>query len=197
METELKNRYFFVRHGQNTHQAEYPGIIYLWPDRNPPYALSELGKEQVKAAGEELKNEKIDAIFSSDIFRCRETAKMIAEMIGYDKEKIVYDTRLRDLNWGDFGGKTKEEYRDFYDNDKMNCFEKPAPNGESWNQCRERMVNLLKEIEEGFQGKNVLIVSHGDPLLLLEAYIKNIDNRTMVDKRKETMLNPGEVREIK
>ena len=196
METELKNRYFFVRHGQNTHQAEHPGIIYLWPDGNPPYALSELGKEQVRTAGEELKKEKIDAIFSSDIFRCRETAKMIAEMIGYDKEKIVYDTRLRDLNWGDFGGKTKEEYLDFYNNDKMNAFEKPTPNGESWNECQERMAKVFNEINENFENKNILIVSHGDPMWLLIGYIKNMSNEELLNRRSEIMPSTGEVREI-
>lgn len=197
METELKNRYFFVRHGQNTHQAEHPGIIYLWPDGNPPYALSELGKEQVRKAGEELKDKEIDAIFSSDIFRCRETAKMIAEMIGYDKEKIVYDTRLRDLNWGDFGGKTKEEYWNFFDNDKMSGFEKSVPNGESWSECRERMIKVFNEINENFENKNILIVSHGDSMWLLIGYIKNMSNEELLSRRSEIMPSTGEIKEIR
>ncbi|MDD4531442.1 MAG: histidine phosphatase family protein [Candidatus Pacebacteria bacterium] len=197
METELKNRYFFVRHGQNVHQAEHPGIIYLWPDGNPPYALSELGKEQTEIAGNELKKEKIDIIFSSDIFRCRETAKIIADIIGYDREKIIYDTRLRDLNWGDFGGKTKEEYLNYYDNDKINAFDKPAPNGESWNQCKERMVNVFNEINERFENKNIVIVSHGDPMWLLIGHIKDIKNEELLRRRSEIMPSTGEVREIK
>jgi len=197
METELKNRYFFVRHGQNVHQAEHPGIVYLWPDGNPPYKLSELGKEQAEIAGTELKNEKIDLIFSSDIFRCRETAKIIADIIGYDKEKIIYDTRLRDLNWGDFGGKTKEEYWNYYDNDKENAFDKPAPNGESWNQCRQRMVTVFNEINERFENKNIAIVSHGEPMWLLIGYIKEIGDEELLRRRSEIMPSTGEVREIK
>ncbi|MFA5086037.1 MAG: histidine phosphatase family protein [Candidatus Paceibacterota bacterium] len=197
METELKNRYFFVRHGQNVHQAEHPGIIYLWPDGNPPYKLSELGKEQAEKAGNELKNEKIDIIFSSDIFRCRETAKIIADIIGYDKEKIIYDTRLRDLNWGDFGGKTKEEYWNYYENDKESAFDKPAPNGESWNQCRQRMVNVFNEINGNFENKNIVIISHGEPIWLLIGYIKDIKDEELLSKRSEIMPSTGEIREIK
>jgi broad specificity phosphatase PhoE len=122
-----------------------------------------------------LKKDKIDCLFSSDILRCRETAKIIAETIIYDTDKIIYDVRLRDLNWGEFGGKTREEYWNFYNNDHMKAFDIPAPGGESWNQCRERAVRLLNEMEEEFQDKNILIVSHGDCLWLLEGYIKDID----------------------
>jgi len=200
MKPNLRNRYFFVRHGQNIHQAEHPGIIYYWPDDNPPYYLTEKGKEEAKMAGEALKQDKIDCLFSSDILRCRETAKIVAETIGHDKEKIIYDTRLRDLNWGAFGGKTREEYWNFYNNDHMKAFEIPAPNGESWSQCKERAVKLLNEIEEEFENKNILIISHGDVLWLLEGHMKDIDNETLLKRRKEPgkemFLKTGEVRKI-
>lgn len=196
METNLKNRYFFLRHGQNIHQAEHPGIIYFWPDDNPPYCLTEQGKEESKKAGELLKKDKIDHLFSSDILRCRETSKIVAEIINYDTDKIIYDTRLRDLNWGAFGGKTKEEYWNFYNNDRMKAFDIAIPNGESWNQCKERVVSFFNEIEEQFQDKNILLVSHGDTLWLLEGYIKGIDNQTLLEKRPEIILKTGEVKEI-
>jgi broad specificity phosphatase PhoE len=196
MKSNLKNRYFFLRHGQNIHQAENKGIIYHWPDGNPPYCLTEQGKEEAKLAGEALKKDKIDCLFSSDILRCRETAKIVAEIINYDIDKIIYDTRLRDLNWGAFGGKTKEEYWNFYNNERIKAFDIAIPNGESWNQCKDRMIKLFNEIEEEFQNKNILIVSHGDPLWLLEGYIKGIDNQTLLEKRKEILPNTGEVKEI-
>ena len=193
---KFKNKYFFLRHGQNNHQAEYPGIVYHWPDGNPPYYLTEKGKEEARLAGETLKQDRINVVFSSDIFRCRETAKIVAEIIGYDKEKIIYDTRLRDLNWGAFGGKTKEEYWSFYADDQMKAFEVPAPNGESWNQCKQRVAKLFNEIEEEFENQNILIVAHGDTLWLLEGHIKGMDNQTLLEKRKEIILQTGEVKEI-
>jgi broad specificity phosphatase PhoE len=196
METNLKNRYFLVRHGQNIHQAQHPGIIYHWPDGNPPYSLTEQGKEEARKAGKLLKDKKIDVIFSSDILRCTETAKIIAKEIEYDIDKIIYDTRLRDLNWGDFGGKTKEEYWTFYGNDRMNAFEKPVPGGESWNECRERVIKFFNETEGSFQNNNILLVSHGDPLWLLEGYIRNMDNQALLGKRSEIILKTGEVKEI-
>lgn len=185
----MKNRYFFLRHGENIHQREKQGIVYCWPDDNPPCALIEEGREQAKKAGETLKNKQIDLVFCSDILRCKETA----ELAGF---KPIYDERLRDLNWGIFGGKTKEEYWNFYNNDRMKAFETPTPNGESWNQCKERAKDFLNEIENKYQNKNILIISHGDPMWLLEGYIKNIDNETLLNKRQEMMLKYGEVREI-
>jgi len=196
METNLKNRYFFLRHGSNIHQTEKKDIVYCWPDDNPPCCLIKEGKEEAIKAGEILKNKQIDHVFCSDILRCQETAKIALEITGFDQNKIIYDKRLRDLNWGVFGGKTKEEYWNFYNNDRMKVFETPTPNGESWNQCKQRIVGFFNEIENKFQNKNILIVSHGEPLWLLEGYIKNIDNETLLNKRKEMMLKYGEVREI-
>ena len=195
-DSQFKNKYFFLRHGQNVHQAEYPDIIYLWPDGNPPYSLTELGKEQAQQAGEKLKKDGINRIFSSDILRCRETAKIVAGVIGYNINDIIYDTRLRDLNWGDFGGKTKEEYWAFYGDDHMKAFDLPAPGGESWNQCRERAVKLLQEIEEEFSGECILIVSHGDLLWLLEGYMRGRDDRTLLEERGKIYPGTGEVKEI-
>jgi len=196
MEINLKNRYFFLRHGKNIHQTELKDIAYHWPDDNPPCSLIEEGREGVKETAKLLKDKQIDLVFCSDILRCRETAKIVAEVIGFDENKIIYDTRLRDWNWGDFGGKPKVEFWNFYNNDKMKAFDIPTPNGESWNQCKERLIKFLNEIESNFENKNILLVSHGDPLWLLEGYIKNIDNKTNLENRKETMLKTGEVREI-
>lgn len=191
-----KNKYFFVRHGQNTHQAKYPDIVYFWPDGNPPYQLTEQGKEEAEKAGDLIKK-KIDVVFSSDILRCRETAKIVAQAIGSDVSDIIYDTRLRDWNWGDFGGKSKNELWGFYNNDKIKAFDIPIPGGESLNQLQERLLNLLSEIEEEFENKNILIVSHGDPLWLLQGYMKGIDDKKeLLEKRTELMLKTGEVREI-
>jgi len=196
MKLALKNKYFFLRHGKNIHQTEKKGIVYYWPDDNPPCSLIEEGIEEVKRSGEILKDKGIDQIFCSDILRTRQTAKIVSDIIGFDSEKIIYDTRLRDLNWGDFGGKKKDDLWAFYDNEKMRAFEGSLPNGESWNQCRERMVNVLNEIENNYQNKNILIVSHGDALWLLEGYIKGTDDQTLLDNRARTMIQTGELREI-
>jgi len=197
MKLILKNRYFLLRHGKTIHQAEKKDIIYNYPDDNPACVLLEQGIKEVQLAGEILKGKNIDLIFSSNILRTRQTVKIVAELINYDLEKIVYDKRLRDINWGIFGGKFKEKAWAYYNNDMMKKFEQGVPQGESWNQCKERMVEVLEEIEDNFENKNVLIVSHGDPLWLLEGYMRGKNNEELIlEENKKESIKTGEIREI-
>lgn len=192
----LRNKYFLLRHGKNIHQTEKKNVTYCYPDDNPPCALIEEGVEEAKKAGEILKEKNIDLIFASDILRVKQTVEIVAKIMGFDLSKVTYDTRLRDLNWGDFGGKNKSEALAFF-KDPLERFEKAPPNGENWNQCLERMVNVLNEIEDNFQGENVLIVSHGDPLWLLEGYVKDLSEEDLASQReREGTLRTGEIREL-
>ena len=193
---KLKNKYILLRHSKNIHQTKLKDIIYYFPDDNPPCQLIEEGVEEAKRAGEKIKEKNIDYIYCSDILRARQTAKIVADIIGFDSEKIIYDTRLRDINWGIFCGKHKDEAWAYYNYDKMRKFNEPTPEGETWNDCRKRMIDLLQEIERNNENKNILIISHGDPLWLLEGYIKGISDEELVEKRAEIMIQTGEVKEI-
>ena len=193
---KLKNKYILLRHGKNIHQTKLKDIIYHFPDDNPPCQLIEEGIEEAKRASEKIKEKNIDYIYCSDILRARQTAKIVADVIGFDSEKIIYDTRLRDINWGIFGGKHKDEAWAFYGGDKMKKFDVPTPQGETWNDCKKRMIDILQEIERNNENKNILIISHGDPLWLLEGYIKGISDEELVEKRAEIMIQTGEIREI-
>ena len=190
----LKNKYFFLRHGQNIHQTEKKGILYHWPDDTPPCALTEEGIKEAERAGDILKDKNIDHIYSSDILRARETANIVANKIGYNPEEITYETRFRDVNWGIYGGKTDQEGWDAYDNDSLKRYEVAPPEGESWKHCQERMVEGLKAIEDRFGGKNILIVSHNDPLWLLEEYIKGTTDYNRASA--EEYIGTGEIKEI-
>lgn len=197
MRLVLKNKYFLLRHGETIHQAEKKNIIYFYPDDDPPCSLLDEGIKEAQIAGEALKRKNIDLIFSSDILRTRQTAEIVAELINYDLEKIVYDTRLRDVNWGIFGGKSKEESWAYYNNDMIKKFELGVPQGESWNQCKARMVEVLEEIENNFVNKNILIVSHGDPLWLLGGYIRGKSNEELIlEMSRKKDIRTGEIREI-
>jgi broad specificity phosphatase PhoE len=125
----------------------------------------------------------------------RDTAEIVADVIGFLKDKIVFDERLRDVNWGIFGGKTKAEAWEFYNGEAMKKFEEPVPEGESWNECKDRVVSVLDELEQKFENKNILIVSHGDPLWLLESYVMGLGKEETL-KNRERIITTGEVREL-
>lgn len=165
-------------------------MVYPWSEM-PPILLTNKGKEEVRVAAQKLKKKKIDIIFSSDAPRTRQTAEIVGKEIGND---IILDSRLRDTNFGVFGGKKKEEYNDFF-SEKKEKFIKRPPKGENWNDVEKRVKDFLNEIEEKYKNKNILVVSHGDTLWLMEGLLNNIKDREALFKK--TMLRTGEIKEIK
>jgi broad specificity phosphatase PhoE len=188
----MKNRYFLLRHGQNFYQSEFPNIVYPWPE---PFliVLTKKGKEEVIIAAKKLKNKKIDIIFSSDASRTRQTAQIVGNEIGSD---IILDSRLRDTNFGVFGDKRKQDYRKFFSGIKERFVKRP-PGGENWNDVGKRVKNFLDEIEKKYKNKNILIVSHGDPLWLLEGIFNNTGKEELLNNRVKRALKTGQIREIK
>jgi len=187
---KLKNKYFILRHGQNIHQTKKRGIIYGWPDDNPPCGLTKTGKKQIKKIAKVLKNKKIDLIFSSDTLRTRQTAEIVAKKLGL---KVNYDKRLRDINWGIYQGKSIIKAWAYYKNPKLR-FKKAPPRGESWQDLKKRVTDFLKEIEKKFKGKNILIVSHGDPLWLLNGLFKGLSkNQLLFQKLRQKTIKTGEL----
>jgi broad specificity phosphatase PhoE len=186
----MENRYFLLRHGQNFYQSELPDIVYPWPEPFP-ILLTDKGKGEIRVSAKRLKKKKIDIIFSSDAARARQSAEIVGKEIGSD---IILDSRLRDTNFGIFGKKKKEEYNNFF-SEKKEKFIKRPPEGENWDDVGERVKEFLNETEEKYKNKNILIVSHGDPLWLLEGLLRNIKDKEELLGLK--MQETGEIREIK
>jgi broad specificity phosphatase PhoE len=190
-----KNKYFLLRHGQNIHQTEKRNIVYCYPDDNPPCTLIEEGVEEAKKAGELLLNKEIDLIVCSDTLRTKQTAEIVAKIIGHEIKDIVFEERLRDKNWGIFGGGSKSSVWDYYKNDKLKAFDIAPEGGETWNDCQKRIVDVFNELEEKHFGKNILIVSHSNPLWLLEVHLNGLTNQEMLEGYKD-IIKTGEVREL-
>lgn len=187
------NAYFFLRHGDTIRTAKGKEIIYS-REEDASLGLTDQGKNRVKSLASRIKNYKIDVIISSDYFRARETAEITAQALGL---KIKFDKKLRDVDLGEFRGKPKEElYRAFPDMRKR--FYKKPRRGEDWLHCRKRMLKFIKETEKKYKSKNILVVSHGDPLWLLEGALKGrLQEELVEEKLKEKTIRPGELREVK
>ena len=57
------------------------------------------------------------------------------------------------------------------------------------------MLKTIESIEKKYQNKNILIVSHGDPLWLLEGLMKGLNNEEMLGSRKK-MIKKGELKKL-
>jgi len=189
---ELKNKYILLRHGRNIHQTLLKDYCYNWPDDNPPCKLDEVGIKQALLAGQELLKKNVDLIFSSDILRTKQTAEIVSGILG--KEINGFDERLRDLNWGILMGGLKTKARAFYD-DKDRLKDRPQ-DGENWADIQKRMSEVVIDLEGKYTGKNILIISHADPILVLEGWIKDWDSEKMLYEKKNNLINTGEFKEI-
>lgn len=164
---EVNNKYFLLRHGQTIFQKEKRNLIYSKED----YFFVEItdeGREKIKKQAEILKTKNIDLIFCSTLLRAKQTAKIVSEVLGKD---VIYDERLVDMKMGEFFGKPCSMYDQFFLEKKLGMKERPE-GGENWNDILDRVLSLLKDIEKENTGKNILIISHGEPLWLLAAYIR-------------------------
>ncbi|MCK4781551.1 class I tRNA ligase family protein [Candidatus Parcubacteria bacterium] len=189
------NKYFTLRHGLA--QQNVKGIISITPNNN--YHLTKIGEIQIKKAAREikklLKTQKLDLIFASDFLRTKETAEIIAKET---MAKIKFDKRLWDINLGVWDGKSVLRFKaEFLKSNKKLFYEAPEK-GETWVNCRKRMIDFIQDVEKKYKNKNILIVSHGDPLWLLGGAMQGLENEEMFGflDRKKGGVKPGELQEI-
>lgn len=187
---KLNNRYFILRHGQATHNVErwFAG----WPENPKVSHLTPKGIKQIKKDGQFFKKIGLDLIFSSDLKRNRETAKIISQIT---KAPVIYRKEFRELNVGIFRGQLLSNYRKYFHN-HIDRFTKRPPKGENLNECKKRMLKTFREINKKYKNRNILIVGHGDPLWLLEGAIKNKTPMQMAMARNHHLW-PGDYRELK
>jgi isoleucyl-tRNA synthetase len=178
-----KNKLFLMRHGQANNNVEKILMAHPKPGENP---LTKEGKEQVKKIAGNLKDEKIEIIFSSPIQRTRETAEIIAEEIG---AKVIPDERLREVELGSYEGKTWKEFLDLYPQE-LNPGSTDKNGIEGLDEMRSRLNLFLNEINEKYQGKNIVVVSHGGTIKALQGMLRNMDARETLNI---PMLRNGEI----
>lgn len=129
--------------------------------------LSDVGRAQAEALARRLANETFSALYSSDLSRARETARVIAR---HSRRELRLDPRLRERAFGVFEGLTADEIRARYP-EEYACFasrdpDYEVPGGESARGFARRCLACLGEIAERHEGGEILVVTHG---LVLDA----------------------------
>jgi broad specificity phosphatase PhoE len=129
-----------ARHGETDWNAD--GRLQGQTDR----PLSDFRRRQARQLGEDLVDEKLEAIYTSDLARARETAQIVGERLGLP---VVLDTDLREKDWGTWEGLTAVE------RDRVEFV------GESTEAHQERTLRALRRISERRPGGRILVVTHG------------------------------------
>ncbi len=190
------NKYVGLRHGEAEHN-----ILGIWSSGNRDvHHLTAHGKDQVKKTTEEIREKfekkEFDYIFVSPFLRTRETAEIIAEGLGIERERIVCDERLSEWNVGVFDGKPMSDYFSLR-HDSGNPYEFESVNGESYRALVKRAGDFMYDLEKKYQHKNILIVSHGAVLRALSLLSEGIsvENEAVLRHRFENY-GYAEMREI-
>lgn len=130
----------FVRHGETTYNRK--NIIQGQTD----VPLSAFGEKQAQLVGTRLQNDTFTHIFSSDLLRASETAKIIAEANRVTKCEIIHDKRLRERKFGSAEGKTSKELIQAAKKAKRKYIDYTPPGGETIEQVQERVKSFFSDI---------------------------------------------------
>ncbi|MCU0660217.1 MAG: class I tRNA ligase family protein [Candidatus Pacebacteria bacterium] len=170
------NTYFVMRHGESENNLTRTiSVVADAPDH-----LTENGRVQVRTSAKQLQQEGFDLIIASPFVRTRETAAIMAEVLGIPNESVVIDERLSEMNPGDFGGTTWKEYHERIPKTVEN-FKTALPGGESYQQVKQRIGEMLYGLEEKYQNKKILLVTHGSPFWTLSAVINGHTPQQVID----------------
>ena len=152
------NKYIFLRHGEAENNRI--GVLSSWPEKKK-YFLTLKGAKEIEKLIPWFKKKKIDLIFSSDLTRTKETAQIIAGVLG---KKIIYDKRLREHDFGVYNGRTHEDWHSLFGSQMDHYIVKPS-GGENLKDVQKRMMDFLKAADKKYEGKTILIVSHASPIM--------------------------------
>lgn len=144
--------------------------------------LTELGRKRAIKLGEIRKDINFDIIFTSDLIRAIDSAKL-----AFPNVKHIQDVRLRECNYGDLDGEDKSliVYEEHINN--------PFPNGESLKDVEKRIKEFIDFLKENYQDKTIGIVAHRATQLAFEVLTKNItwEEANKNDWRKVKAWQPG------
>lgn len=162
----LNNQYFIMRHGQSL--ANEQGIIVSDPANGvlEEYGLGVVGRQQAKESAQNSGLNQDTLIYTSDFSRAYQTAEIVRQVIGANN--VVVATQLRERYFGDWEKTAHDNYKKVYEFDRV-VADRHVNNVESLNSVLTRTLQLVTAIEQTYKGRDILLVSHGDTLQILQA----------------------------
>lgn len=188
---KLQNQYFIIRHGES--MANVAGLIVSSPENGVnQYGLSEKGAEQVRSSV--LSEDRLNCetlIISSDFQRTLETAKIVNECLS-SQVPVQAERLLRERFFGELELGDSKDYAKVWASDAVN------PDHTNWGvesvkAVLDRLHALLLVLDSKYADKNILLVSHGDILQILQTAFDDIKPS---EHRSILHLNTAEIRQL-
>lgn len=183
MTDALPGKLLLVRHAESEWNAlgKWTGLTDV--------GLTEKGKQEAAKFGEALAQlgTRVDRSFCSEQRRTCETLEPMLAVAGVHDVAVVASPAINERDYGDYTGKNKWEMKDLLGEDRFNDIRRgwdvPVPNGETLKMVYARAVpfytgTILPLLAEG---KNVLIVAHGNTIRAMKKYIDSISDEGIAD----------------
>ena len=154
--------------------------------------LSELGIKRSIELKDKIKDKKFDVVFCSDLKRAIHSA----ELAFGGSILIIKDKRLRECNYGKLNAYPSSVVEPMCEDE---CIVKRFPEGESYEDVKNRIFDFLNFLKKDYDGKSVAIVAHKAPQLSLDVLLKGKSWKEALagDWRKTKAWQPGWEYDIK
>eukprot|EP00798_Chlamydomonas_sp_ICE-L_P006434 gene6434-3063_t len=157
--TECATELLVVRHGETSYNVE--GRLQ---SETAGTGLNSIGFAQAAKLAEALAAEHLDALYSSDLIRARQTADAISQARG--GPEVFFSDALRERHLGDVQGYTNAEAKEKQPEAFQALFHRSwgvqiPGGGESRKELQQRVVAEVERIAAKHIGQRVLLLSHG------------------------------------
>lgn len=192
-------RLALIRHGQSLWNLE--NRFTGWVD----VPLTPLGEQEARQAAAKLGDLTFDVAYSSALRRAQKTLEIILQERGWSIPEIR-DQALNERHYGDLQGLNKDDLRRQYGEEQVKIWRRsydvPPPNGEALKDTAARTLPFFERCILGDirQGKNVLVVAHGNSNRSIVMRLDNLTKEEVLELNLETgvplvydLSNEGEV----
>ncbi len=150
-----------IRHGQSLWNLE--NRFTGWVD----VPLTAEGIAEARNAAEKIRSIEFQVAYTSALLRAQHTLDVILQTLGWEIP-VIRDQALNERHYGDLQGLNKDETRARFGAERVQqwrrSYDVPPPNGEALKDTAARTLPFFERCILGDirQGKNVLVVAHGN-----------------------------------
>ncbi|MBI5697832.1 MAG: histidine phosphatase family protein [Thaumarchaeota archaeon] len=167
----------FLRHGQAQNNTSR-----VLAGRASGVPLTEKGINQANDIGKFLKSFDISHIYASPIERAHKTAEIVGEHIGLP---TTVDERLYELEMGKFSGMAYDDLFAKHGNVFLKFYQGDPTIEENvveiFDQVKKRVLDIVDHVRKEHTVKNVLLVTHMDPIKAMISNVLNLNARSLFE----------------
>lgn len=149
--------------------------------------ITEEGRKQAARLGKEIQDIELHHGYSSELIRTVETFMGVVENAANAPFPHERSHHLNERDYGDYTGLNKWEVLEQVGEETFRGIRRgwdhPIPNGETMKMVHDRAVPFYREhiLPKLLEGKNVLVVSHGNTIRALIKYLENISDEGIAE----------------